>query len=80
MLAMTIHKARKLRDGLIIAGFVTILLATVYEPLGYVGAAVMISGIIPDWLYNKCPHCGKHLGRNEGKFCQFCGGQIDNQI
>ena len=33
--------------------------------------------VYPDYLYNKCPHCGKRLGRNTGKFCQHCGKEID---
>lgn len=74
---MTAKKARKLRNGLIVAGAVIMLLAYVYEPLFFVGAIVMLSCLIPDFLYNKCPHCGKRLGRNEGTYCQFCGGQTD---
>lgn len=73
---MKIKAARKLRDGIFILGFLTMLAAGLYEPLLYIGAVVMISGIIPDYLYNKCPHCGKHLGRSEGDYCQHCGGKI----
>lgn len=67
---MTVKKARRIRDGLLIAGFVIMLLAYVYEPLIYAGTAIAFSCLIPHFLYNKCPHCGKQLGRNEGDFCQ----------
>lgn len=77
---MSVKRARKIRNALIIAGFVIMLLSYVYDPLIFVGAIVMLSCMIPDFLYNKCPHCGKRLGRTEGKYCQFCGGQIDKSI
>ncbi len=41
------------------------LLAYVYEPLIIVGALVTFSCLIPHFLYNKCPHCGKQLGRTK---------------
>lgn len=75
---MTVNKARMIRDSLIVAGFAIMMLANVYEPLFLVGAAVAVSSLIPHFLYNKCPNCGKQLGRNEGKYCQHCGKQIDN--
>lgn len=48
----------------------------VIEPLGVVGMIVMLSCLIPHFMYNKCPYCGKQLGRNEGDFCQFCGKSL----
>lgn len=75
---MTIKQARKIRDCLMIAGFVIMLLAYVYEPLIWIGAIVMVSCLIPHFRYNKCPHCGKQLGRNEGEYCQHCGKQLDD--
>ena len=74
---MPVKKARALRDRLLLAGFVVMLLAYVYRPLFYVGGAIAFSCLIPHFLYNKCPHCGKQLGRNEGDFCQHCGKRID---
>ena len=76
-LRMTVRQARKVRDGLMIAGFFVMLGAYVYEPLMVVGALVMFSGLVPHFLFNRCPHCGKQLGRNEGVFCQFCGKKIE---
>lgn len=74
---MKARKAQKLRDGLVISGFFVMLTAYLWEPLLTIGAIVMITGLIPDFLYNKCPHCRKRLGRNEGAFCHHCGGKID---
>lgn len=74
---MNVRKAQKLRDMLLLIGFVVMLGAYLYEPLIYVGMVVAFSCLIPDFLYNKCPHCGKRLGRNEAEYCQHCGGKID---
>ena len=74
---MSVKKARKLRDTLLMAGVITMLLGYCFEPLVIVGAVAAFSCLIPHFLFNKCPHCRKQLGRNEGEFCQFCGKHID---
>lgn len=74
---MTIKQARKVRDMLLLGGTIIMLLAYVWEPFFYVGVIVAFSCLIPHFLYNKCPHCGKQLGRNEGRYCQYCGKQMD---
>lgn len=74
---MDYKDARILRDILMVLGFVVMLAGYLYTPLTFIGAIVMISCLIPDFLYNRCPHCKKRLGRNGGTFCQHCGGKID---
>ncbi len=37
----------------------------------------LCSCLVPHFLYNKCPHCGKQLGRNEADYCQFCGEKLE---
>lgn len=75
---MTVKKAQKLRDTLLIAGAALMTIGgCLYQPLLIVGVVVAFSCLIPHFLFNKCPHCGKQLGRNEGDFCQFCGKRLD---
>ena len=74
---MNVRKAQKLRNTLLIIGLIIMLAGYLWEPFMIIGAIVMFAGLIPHFLYNKCPHCGKQLGRNEAAFCQYCGGQID---
>ena len=70
--------ARRLRDNIFVIGFViTMVSCWLYEPLVIPGCLIILSCLIPDYLYNKCPHCQRHLGRNEGHFCPHCGEQID---
>lgn len=74
---MSVKKARKLRNALLIAGFFIMLLAYIWEPFFVIGVVVTFSCLIPHFMYNRCPHCGKQLGKNEGDFCQFCGKKLD---
>ena len=74
---MNPRKACVLRDTLFVVGFIIMLAAYIYEPLIIIGAIVMFSGLIPHFLYNKCPSCGKQLGRNDGEYCQYCGKELD---
>ena len=74
---MSLRKAQKLRNTLLIAGFFIMLLGYYSNVIGIIGVIVSFSSLIPHFLYNKCPHCGKQLGRNEGKYCQFCGRPLD---
>jgi hypothetical protein len=74
---MNVRKAQRLRDMLLLIGFFMMLGSYIYEPLFVPGMAVALSCLVPHFLWNKCPHCGRQLGRNEAEFCQFCGEKID---
>ncbi|MBR4291919.1 MAG: zinc-ribbon domain-containing protein [Oscillospiraceae bacterium] len=73
---MKVKQAQKLRNILMIAGTAIMLAAYIYEPLFIIGAVVAFSCLIPHFLFNKCPHCGKQLGNNEAAYCQHCGKRI----
>ena len=74
---MNVRDAQNLRNKLFIIGGLIMLSGYRYSPLMIIGSIVMFSGLIPHFRYNKCPHCGRQLGRNEADYCQFCGGKID---
>lgn len=74
---MNAKKAQKLRDILLVSGAVMMACGGVSHWLYYFGIMLACSCLIPHFLYNKCPHCGKQLGRNEGQYCQYCGHPID---
>lgn len=75
---MKVKHARILTLTILIIGFIIIMLGSyLYEPLLIVGAIVTVSSLIPHFLYNKCPHCGRHLGRNRGRFCQYCRKEVE---
>ena len=74
---MKLRKAQKLRNTLLIVGFFIMLLGYYSNVIGIIGVIVTVSSLIPHFLYNKCPHCGRQLGRNEGEYCQFCGRPLE---
>ena len=74
---MTSKQARRLRDILMIVGCIVMLLAYIWEQLFIIGAIIACSCLIPHFLFNRCPHCGKQIGRGDGSYCQFCGKSID---
>ena len=74
---MSNKDAQILRDTLMVVGFVVMLAGYLYMPLTFIGAVVMLSCLVPDFLYNRCPQCKKRLGRNSGAFCQHCGAKLD---
>lgn len=74
---MNRKKARNLRDTLLITGVVMMLGSCLCEPLFICGLIVLLSCMIPDFLFNKCPHCGRHLGKNAGNYCQHCGEKLE---
>lgn len=75
---MKVRDAQKLRDMLLIIGTVMMLSSYFYKPLFVPGIVVACACLIPHFLYNKCPNCGKQLTtRTESKFCPHCGKKID---
>ena len=72
------RQAGKLRDILLIVGFVVMLMGYYHKAFLIAGACIACSCLIPHFLFYKCPHCGRFLGRNEGEFCQHCGKRIDD--
>ena len=74
---MKVRNAQKLRDTLMFAGLAIMLAGSIHIALSIIGAVVAFSGLVPHFLWNRCPCCGKQLGRNDGNFCHHCGGEID---
>ena len=74
---MKVKTAQKLRNALMFGGTIMMLGAYIYEPMITIGGIVACSCLIPHSLFNRCPHCRKQLGRNEGTYCQYCGKPLD---
>lgn len=44
-----------------------------YGEMLIAGCVLMILGLIFHLIFLRCPHCGRHLGRDHGPYCQYCG-------
>lgn len=49
----------------------------VYEVVTAAALLAVIAGVLLHVLWMRCPHCGRHLDRNNGRYCQHCGKEID---
>ena len=74
------EQAQRLRDTLIILGALVMFSSYLFgETLLWVGMVIMFFGLIPHFLYNKCPHCGHQLRAwtHKDPYCPFCGKRVD---
>ena len=60
------------------------LILTALEPAGLAvydipstALSSAVFGFLLYLLWIRCPHCGRHLDRNNGDYCQYCGEEID---
>lgn len=48
----------------------------VYEVIFAIALLAVIAGFLLYLYWMRCPHCGMHLDRNYGQYCQHCGKEI----
>lgn len=78
MKKMPLATARRLFDGFVIAMLVWAVLFTLSNNF-FLGCAVILLGLIATAFHFavlRCPHCGKHLGRERGDTCPYCGQSL----
>ena len=65
--------------GILAAGFLIALAGGTYEKnlLAGAGMAVMFGAVVFRIVLYRCPYCRKYLGNSAGKFCPFCGKEIE---
>ena len=42
-----------------------------------VGSIGLSAGCVLVLVWNRCPSCGKLIGKHPGKYCKHCGKEID---
>ena len=45
-------------------------------PLLYAGLLSFVLAVLLWYVRNRCPHCRRHLGRNTGRYCPYCGEKL----
>ena len=86
---MTRKKARKLWNRLGAAGVAVMLVGLICSycveaefigiVLAVVGVILLVSAVVLNRRYNRCPHCGMYLATNEKAYCQYCGKQVEGE-
>ncbi len=58
--------------------FLSLCSALHQKVLGYIAAAFAFESVIFWIVFERCPSCGRHLGRvGWGKYCPYCGEKIE---
>ena len=73
--------ARRLFDGLVITMLVCAVLFTLSNNF-FLGCAVILLGLAATAFHFavlRCPHCGRHLGRERGNTCPHCGRSLTEE-
>ena len=73
--SMKPKEAAKLRDIILLAGFVIALLGYISKTVLIIGIIIMFLSLVPHFLWYRCPSCKKVL--NGGDYCKFCGEKIE---
>lgn len=47
-------------------------------PICVFGFVLMIGAVVFNIIFYRCPRCGRHLGRDGGDYCQYCGVKFDD--
>ena len=76
---MNYKKARKIMYWLAGIGTPIILWGAFAESTALiaVGFVVVLSTLFVNLGYWRCPHCGRHLGRDIGRYCMHCGKELE---
>ena len=78
MKKLPLAAARRLFDGQVITMLVCAVLFTLSNNF-LLGCAVILLGLAATAFHFavlRCPHCGKHLGRERGNLCPHCGKSL----
>ncbi len=84
---MTLRQTRRVVNALAISSFACAVLAYLASGHPALSVALLILSLLlcaglvginlTCW---RCPHCGKSLGRDTGKFCQHCGKELNMDL
>ena len=67
---MNLYQINLLIIALGLAALLLIALSSAFRSyLLFMGGLLVV---LVDLLFKRCPHCGKHLGRDTGIFCPHC--------
>jgi len=79
---MNLKKVRYIIYGLGAATFALIMVGALLTniPVIVLGCLSAIACIVFNLAKWRCPHCGEHLGRSEGKYCPHCGHLLEDLL
>lgn len=81
MRKIKLKTVRTVSVGSLILSFLTVGLAEVLDDMSLCIAAFvfLLAGTVFHLIFYRCPACGRHLGRNWGNYCSFCGEDLSDE-
>ena len=82
---MSVSRARWLSLGLLGLSIVFFLIAMacnndVTIVMGIAGLVIFAASCVVQFVFHRCPHCGRFLDRNFwGDHCQYCGNLLTEE-
>ena len=80
---MNYRQSRKLENIALASGAVLSIIGALFdwEPLVWLGAAVMIAGIAQAFFFCRCPNCGESLDLRGSlpSYCPACGIRLGEE-
>ena len=69
---------RRIYAAVLIVCTIVILLGAALRSAAmmYTAAPVMLADLVFYFIWYRCPHCGRHLGRAWGAYCPYCGIEV----
>ena len=82
---MKVQCARALSIGLKVLACVVMLIGlrgheTFSLVMCVAGLVILAASLVIDFVFHRCPHCGRFLDRNYwGEYCQHCGRSLTRE-
>lgn len=72
---MSLKRVEMIFGIILVPGFLVAMGGAAMEKsiLIALGMTAMVGALIFRIVFYRCPHCGRYLDRNSGKYCQYCG-------
>ena len=75
---MSLDRVKMLIIALALLALALIAAASAFQSgvLFMAGMGSFLALMLVWFLFNRCPHCGRHLGEDTGAYCPHCGKRL----
>ena len=76
-------KPKQLRKSTLASGVIGLAVVMLGEYLypdsivKFIGMGILIVAVLLHVIFYRCPHCNRFLSKNTGKFCPYCGENME---
>ena len=73
---------RKITLTVGVGGLIIVMLGEYLYPdsiMKQIGIGLIFLAVLIHIIFYRCPHCRRFLSRNTGRFCPYCGEDMDEE-